>query len=178
MRQTLLVLKSLSNIRQFAWALARGTSKERKLFAWEENVSCPRRADGFFSSPDCWSCASISVQKAVIGGFLVPCLMDGEFEIHIFGLPFKNATVNVNCTFNYGVPFSANITSAAHHSLHFKLPTTTADRSLTLSSSLTATLCFVTWLWVPCVSSQTRMTVALSNVNLVFICSIFETAIR
>ena len=83
-------------------------------------------------------------KKAVIGGFLIPCLMDNEVTIHILGGQLKNETDNVNCTFNYGVPFSANITSAAHHSFHFKLSTTTADDSLAHGSRLAATIGFVT----------------------------------
>ena len=90
----------------------------------------------------------------------------------------KNVTGDVNCTFNYRALFSANITSAIHHSFHFKFSTTTANGGLTHSSSLAATFCFVTRLKERCISSQTRMTVAHANVNLVFISSILETAIR
>ena len=72
-------------------------------------------------------------------------LMDYEFTIHnISGFLYTNETNNVNYTFHDGVDFSTNITSAVHHSLHLKLPKTTADGSLTHSSRLAATLCFVT----------------------------------
>ena len=76
-----------------------------------------------------------------IVGFLVPCLTDNEFTIHILSLQLKNETVetdNVDCTFNHGVPFSANITSAAHYSFYFKLSMTTADGCLAHISRLAA----------------------------------------
>ena len=83
-------------------------------------------------------------KKQKIGRFLAPCLTDNEFTIHILGLKFENETDNVNCTFNHGGPFSANVTSAAHHSFHFKLSMATADGSLAHCSRLAAPIWFVT----------------------------------
>ena len=151
----------------------------RESYLPERKVSLSQRSGrGFFRALIVDHAQVFLCKKRLLAYFSSHVWWTDEFTIHILGLLFKNATSNVNWTFNYGVPFFANITSAVHHTFHFKLSKTTADDSLTLSSSLAATLCFVTWLWEQSVSSQTRMTVALSNVNLVSISSIFETAIR
>ena len=151
------------------WPLNRWSGNKGSTACWENRL---------------WNRPSFPLLKAVIGGYLVTMQSCGSiwwitnlWSIHSDFLQ-TNETNNVNCTFHDGVDFFTNITSAVHHSRHLKLPKTTADGSLTHSSCLAATLCFVTWLRKQCVGSQTRMIIALSNVYLLFTSSIFETAIR